>query len=36
MAAVHAGLIDEDEGGEFVFIVANGLSSYESSLQNKV
>jgi len=30
-AAVHSGFLNDAEGGEFVYIIANGESGYEST-----
>jgi len=30
-SAVHAGFLDDGEGGEFIYVVANGEKEYESS-----
>lgn len=30
-AAIHAGFLDNDKGGEFILIIANGEEKYDSS-----
>jgi hypothetical protein len=30
-AAVHAGFLNDAEGGEFMFVIANGEQEYESA-----
>jgi len=31
MAAVHSGFLDDEQGGEFLLVVANGEIAYTSS-----
>lgn len=35
-AAVHAGFLNDAEGGEFMFVIANGEQEYESANQNEI
>ena len=35
-AAVHAGVIKDDNGGDMILIIANGEESYQSSYQNGI
>lgn len=35
-SAVHSGFLNDNEGGEFMLIIANGEQQYESSNQNGV